>query len=244
VAPGGDARVDERLDEMVSSRYKGESGRAYAEWQLAAAGSMGRECARAFSPYVETEDTVVDLGCGGGAVLSALRCRRRIGVEPNPVAGAEARKAALEVVPTLNEVPDSSADVVISNHCLEHCLRPLDEIREARRVLKPGGRLVVVVPIDDWRGQRRYTPADVDHHLYTWTPQLIGNLLQEAGFEVGLVRSVTRAWPRHARWLHGSVPRWTWEAICFAMAVVSRRRQICAVALVAPGQQYHSPLSR
>jgi hypothetical protein len=43
--------------------------------------------------------------------------------------------------------------------------------------------VALYVAIDDWRSrhQRRVDP-DINHHLYTWTPLLLANLLREAGF--------------------------------------------------------------
>ena len=45
--------------------------------------------------------------------------------------------------------------------------------------------MVICLPMEDWRESfRRYNPADVNHHLHAWNPQVLGNALVEAGFEV------------------------------------------------------------
>jgi 2-polyprenyl-3-methyl-5-hydroxy-6-metoxy-1,4-benzoquinol methylase len=98
---------------------------------------------------------VLDLGCGRGEVL--LACARRGAA----VAGVDYSHAAVEISrETLAEVaqaevvqgdvaqlpwPDASFDRVLSGDVIEH-LHPADGaamLREARRVLRPGGRVVV-----------------------------------------------------------------------------------------------------
>ena len=78
-------------------------------------------------------------------------------------------------------------------------LAPLDELRELRRLLKPGGRPVLWVPLDRASQRASPDPADVNHHLYTWTPLLLGNLLTEADYAV---REVAVA--SHMRGLSGT----------------------------------------
>ena len=53
-------------------------------------------------------------------------------------------------------MPDAVADVIVSNHALEHIEAPIDALRQLRPKVKPDGKLVLVLPIDDWRSQRRW----------------------------------------------------------------------------------------
>lgn len=46
----------------------------------------------------------------------------------------------------LSEVADASFDVVIASHVIEHLANPLKALVELQRVLRPGGRLVLIVP--------------------------------------------------------------------------------------------------
>jgi hypothetical protein len=112
---------------------------------------------------------------------------------------------------------------------LEHTLCPFDELGRLREALKAGGRLVLWLPMDDWRTQRRLDRQDPNHHLYAWTPLLLRNLLVEAGFEVRECRVVTHAWPRFTR-LFARLPRPLFDLLARLWAVLLRRRQLAAVA--------------
>jgi SAM-dependent methyltransferase len=209
--------------------YRGEAGAQYARYQRRFDAVAARLDRRKFATHVGPADTVVDLGCGSGAILATLPAARRIGVEPNEPVRAAAAERGIEVVASAAELPAGEADVAISNHALEHALSPYEELRELHRALRPGGRLVVYVPIDDWRAQRRPRP-DPDHHLYTWTPQLLANLLDEAGFDVRECRVVTHAWPPRAERLL-RLPDPVLHALGRAWSALRRRRQTMAVAV-------------
>jgi SAM-dependent methyltransferase len=184
----------------ASSSYRGDAGARYYEWQRSL-GDLGAALdAWKFLPAIGPGDIVVDFGCGGGAILAALPAAERIGVEPNPAAREDAVRRGLTVVAAAAELDAATADVVISNHALEHTLDPLSELRHLHRALKPSGRIVLAVPSE--HDSRPYRPGDVNHHLFTWTPLQLGNLLAEAGFESVDARLVHHAWrPWHRRLL-------------------------------------------
>ncbi len=214
----------------VGRHYTGDAGSAYFSWQNAISGEMGgRLNARKFNPHLRPDETVVDFGCGAGYMLEQLRARERIGIEPATAARRAAAARGLHVVARADELPAESVDTVVSNHALEHTLAPVQELRDLCALLKPEGRLRLWVPIDDWREQRNALAADENHHLYTWTPLLMRNLLEEAGLSVISVRVVTHAWPPHTARL-ASLPRPLFDALGSVWSRLRRRRQLEAVA--------------
>jgi SAM-dependent methyltransferase len=215
-------------DARVGRHYGGERGSEYLDYQRRY-GELGAELNLfKFERYVSPADDVVDFGCGIGALLERLPAASRTGVEVSEAARREAQARGLHVVASTSDLADASADVVISNHALEHTLAPLDELRELRRVLRPGGKLVLWVPVDDWRAQRRPRP-DPNHHLYTWTPLLLANLLEEAGFTVDRCGVVTHAWPPFTAFF-ARLPRSLFDLVARLWSAVRRRRQVMAVA--------------
>jgi SAM-dependent methyltransferase len=214
----------------VSPHYQLSAGTAYAAWQLRAMEGLGAEAARRFRPYVKADDVCLDFGCGGGRILSYLEVRHRMGVEPNEIPAQTARGRGIEIFQTLGDVRAGSTDIIISNHALEHCLEPFRELSGMRRALKPGGRLVLVLPIDDWRRSRRFHPADKNHHLFAWTPLLIGNLVTDAGFVVSSITVVRHAYPPGAGILWRNLPEFAFDGICSAWSAVALMRQLKVVA--------------
>jgi SAM-dependent methyltransferase len=202
----------------------------YFAWQNANVGIKNRIKVRRFAPYVGKTDTVLDFGCAGGGVLGMLTCERKIGVELNDVARASAVKEfGIEAYKSLDDVPDGVADVIISNHTLEHIALPYEALCQLRPKLKPEGRLVLVLPIDDWRAQRRWDPKDINRHLYTWTPLNLGNLLDEAGFRPEgmriIHRTLMRGFEKFAR-----LPEPVFEGFCWLYSHVRHRQELLATA--------------
>src|SRR5216684_426768 len=98
---------------VISAHYD----RKYFEWQRAG-GQFGAMAGMfKFKDFIKRTDNVVDFG-GGGFLLAAVDCARRLGVEVNPVAQEQCRQQGVSVKSDLAEVDDSWADVVISNHAL------------------------------------------------------------------------------------------------------------------------------
>jgi SAM-dependent methyltransferase len=170
----------------VSDHYKAGRGEAYQASFPKAEFYRRYQVDLYFRPHVTPADTVLDFGCNDGLFLSCLPVAKRIGIEVNPAARARCVSRDIELHEDISTVPSEAVDVAISNHCLEHTLAPFETIRQIHRVLKPGGKLVLVLPFDDWRNavHRNWRPNDRDNHLFTWSPMNIGNLLTEAGFEV------------------------------------------------------------
>jgi SAM-dependent methyltransferase len=210
----------------VARPYVGPQGADYFALQVGAGDALASTMARTYQPRIDRSATVLDFGCGGGSLLSRLVCGRRLGVEPLAESRALASSRGLEVSPSLDEIPDACVDVAISHHALEHCAYPFTELMQLHRVLKPRGKLVVMVPIEDWRVERRANEHDINHHLFAWTPLLMGNLLIAVGFTNVVCNVVSEAWdPRFVR-----LPWGLFRLISRLEAAILKRRQLLATA--------------
>lgn len=85
----------------------------------------------------------------------------------------------------ISKILDNHYDVVLSVHVLEHVGNPLKTLRVIHSKLRKGGRLILITPIDKCKKIGNWElETDVNQHLWTWTPQLMINLLTKAGFKV------------------------------------------------------------
>jgi SAM-dependent methyltransferase len=228
----------------ASEHYRGERGLAYGERRTPRSHPhLALLQAAKFTHAVNPDDTVVDFGCGSGDILANVPCRRRIGIEINPQAQALAAERGIEVFESTEMLPSACADVVMSHHALEHVPYPIAALIEMRRLLKPGGVLLLRLPVDDWRRQKRYDPSDVNHHLHTWTPQHLGNSLWEAGFDAGPgdIRLVTTSLHPALLPLYRRLPMPVFDGLRVAWALFRSYRELAAEVTVAPSSSYDLP---
>lgn len=143
---------------------------------------------------------LLDVGCAEGAFLDRARLRgwQILGTELSAFAAAEAaRRTGAEIFcGELEEAryPGASFDAVTLWHVLEHMRDPGACLREIRRILRPGGLLVLAVPnvndrlmqvayrIARGRRPRLFTRQDREVHLYHFSAVTATQYLRKAGF--------------------------------------------------------------
>lgn len=120
-------------------------------------------------PYLESGLSLLDVGCGPGTITVEFAER----LAPGRVIGMD---ASAEVIAKASEFvaqnlgfevgdayalpyPDDSFDIVHAHQVLQHVSRPVDVLRELRRVVKPGGVVAA---------------RDVDYAGTIWYPELPG----------------------------------------------------------------------
>ena len=146
-----------------------------------------------FEKHISPAEVVLDFGCGGGFLLKNLNCQRKMGVEINPVAREYCNQInGITCYDSLEYVPDASVDVAISSHCLEHTSNPYEIVCTLFDKLKTDGKIVIVVPLDSHK--YRWTPNDVNNHLYSFSPMNLGNILQGAGFKEIKTEAILHKW--------------------------------------------------
>jgi SAM-dependent methyltransferase len=143
-------------------------------------------------------ERVLYLGCGAGRFVAALRDAGAdpVGVEVAEAALERARRVApgadLRLVEPDGSLPleHGSIDLVWCSEVLEHVADTAHVLLEARRVLRPGGRLLVTVPyhgrlqaaaIALARFDAHYDP--LGQHLRFYTRGSLARTLASAGFE-------------------------------------------------------------
>jgi arsenite methyltransferase len=195
---GASTALDSCCDPITTNLYDAAQASQIPEDALKASLGCGNPTALA---QLNPGETVLDLGSGGG--IDVLLSARRVGPtgkaygldmtdEMLALARENQRKAGVENVEFLKgeieniPLPDNSVDVIISN-CVINLSTDKDRVlREACRVLKPGGRFAVsdVVVHGD-------VPAEVRASVLLWVGCIAGALqdteyiskLADAGFE-------------------------------------------------------------
>ena len=179
---GATAAVD-ACDPITSRLYDANQTAGLPEEAVKASLGCGNPTALA---ELKTGETVLDLGSGGG--IDVLLSARRVGPSGKAygldmtdemlalarenqrkagVANVEFLKGEIEHIP----LPDNSVDVIISD-CVINLSGDKDKVlREAFRVLKPGGRFAVSDVVV--RGE---VPAEIRHSVELWIGCVAGAL--------------------------------------------------------------------
>lgn len=173
----------DRLDAIYSLRFPKEA-RAHAQWRRQLWQVLVDDF---FARWIPPDGCVVDLGCGSGEFINAVRARRRIAIDSR----ASSRDSLAEGVEFIEAqgvrvpgVGDGEADVVFCSNLLEH-LRDRESVtallREVHRVLGERGRLLLLGP------NLRYTGAaywDFFDHVLPFTDKSIVEALATADLRV------------------------------------------------------------
>ncbi len=190
IAGGDDQRLDRVLAER-RSRSQAFFRSAAGQWEKLRRELFGeRFDAIAVAGWLDETWTVGDLGCGNGQIADLISpfVRRVIAVERSsemlagarrrlaPRANVELRRGELEALP----IDDGTLDAAALGLVLHHVADPGEVLRETARVLRPGGRVLV---IDMAKHDRVEYEQQMGHVWLGFEPARMLDWLEEAGFE-------------------------------------------------------------
>ena len=130
-------------------------------------------------------DKLLDVGCGRGEFVRGFK---DLGLE---VFGIDREKGDSEMLKGIEvelkdiengifPFSDEMFDFVFSKSVIEHLWRPDNFIKEICRILKPGGKIIIMTP--DWHSQRWIFYDDYTH-VHPYTTASLSGLLKIYGFK-------------------------------------------------------------
>jgi len=144
---------------------------------------------RALAGLLDDEWTVADLGCGTGAMAAILapHVKRVIGVDASEemldaakqrlgeCVNVELRRGTLEALPVSSESVDAATLMLV----LHHLPSPAQALGEAARILKPGGRVLIVDMAPHEKEEYR---QQMGHVWLGFSEEQMKKMLTTAGF--------------------------------------------------------------
>lgn len=191
---GPAARQDERRLTGVLSQRQSRSqaffSSAAGQWDKLRDELFGaRFDLLALAALLDDQWAVADLGCGTGQTAEALApfVKQVVGVDDSPVMlrhakqrlspfkNIELRRGDLAALP----IEDRAVDVAVIMLVLHHIAEPPAVLNEAARILRPGGKLLIV---DMLHHDRAELQQQMGHVWLGFEPEQLKHWLDDAGF--------------------------------------------------------------
>ena len=150
-------------------------------------------------------DQVLDVGCGKGHLVKALSELGvdAVGIDLNPNAADVAVVPRVRTMSAVNlEFGDETFEAVVSFHAIEHIPSIEEALSEMARVVKRGGKVLLVYPAEPIRGLYAIPTSVILHgtpfkarqvHIHKLNPRLVADLAERVGLRQ--LRNRLRMWP-------------------------------------------------
>lgn len=156
--------------------------------------------AQLLQPHLPAQSTVVDVGCAMGSIVGELKrttAWRMIGIDMTVSALRQAPEGVARSCASADRLPlrTGGVDAALFLDVIEHLESPVTALGELRRIVRPGGMLVVTTPnagspLRPLLGPRWHGLED-ETHLYFFTAFSLTHLLSKAGWQA--CRTVTHS---------------------------------------------------
>jgi ubiquinone/menaquinone biosynthesis C-methylase UbiE len=167
-------------------------------------------------PHLTADSRVLEIGCGAGNLLlqatvtgsfpvaldlsmQALTFVRSRFEEASSGIEAPSGFGCLQAVGECLPLQENSFDCILISEVIEHLQKPQISIREAVRVLRPGGRLLITTPnyrsfwpLMEWIVDRLNMAPKMagEQHISRFYPSSLKKLLVELGIEIEYAGSI------------------------------------------------------
>lgn len=136
---------------------------------------------------------LLDIGCGVGKFIELMSDMgwKAEGLDTDPVVVQNCKGRGLSVREgTLEKqgYPDNYFDAITLKHVVEHVYDPVCLLKECHRILKPGGKLVLMTPNLESLGHKKFKQfwigLDAPRHLFLFTAKTLSQAIQRAGLKL------------------------------------------------------------
>lgn len=240
-------RPDISEEHYKNSGMHGVQVPSIAQWQKITASDDQRRFAQ-LSSFLGNKK-ILDFGCGNGGFLlrAETQAAQVTGVEPEHRV-AEHFEKTLDVVPDLKALYTRAEkfDLITAFHVVEHLSDPISVLSDLKKLLAPGGRIVVEVPSSEDAllslyasdAFQRYTYWS--QHLFLFNAHTLAVLAARSGFTITAIEHYQR-YPlsNHLHWLSkgkaGGHQKWSFldspelhEAYAHALAKIGKTDTLIA----------------
>lgn len=135
------------------------------------------------------DDAILDVGTGNGSLLlkyASLGYTNLTGIDPFLKENGSVGNVRI-LKKSLFEIRESF-DIIMLHHSLEHMHDPLAALKRAYELLKPGGKVLVRIPVMGnfgWKNYKEYwCGLDAPRHIFIPSENALKKLAVDAGFEI------------------------------------------------------------
>jgi len=155
----------------------------------------------------------LDVGCGSGAAVKAAAqlgwAATGLDIDGQLIAAGQRQSGVDLRCTTLLDarLPDDHFHFIRMRDVIEHLPNPYEALLEIRRMLVPGGVLLLATPNEDglptqvrlWLGRRptRVATGPPPHHLHGFTPETLSRILVRTGYNLMEVKTTTPVDPTY-----------------------------------------------
>lgn len=131
--------------------------------------------------FVSSDQRVIELGCGPKKTIPGS-----VGVDRVPngevIPHLQGQISVADIVTDVQQdlpLEEGAFDAVVARHILEHCIDSVGTIQRWKKVVRPGGKLIVAVPDERVTKSIPLNPE----HCHAFSPESLKNLMEACGFK-------------------------------------------------------------
>ncbi len=139
---------------------------------------------------VTLDSRILEVGCGGGLLLSRLAWHgfcSLTGLDPY-IEKDIAYSSGVHIFKKQIFDETDKYDLIIFNHSFEHLARPFEVLSAAKKLLNPGGHIVIRIPIVPsfaWEEYREnWVQLDAPRHFFLYSLESLHILTRNSGFKI------------------------------------------------------------